>query len=432
VKVLSVRREPGSTAVLEIEIPEDRVARAVAQGLARVSQRARIPGFRPGKAPRAVVERYVGRDAVYEEALDRLLPEVYREAVQAAGIRPIGRPRFDETRIEEGKPLRLVARVEVEPEVRLGDYRTLRVPFEEPPVPDEEVDKTLEALRARYAQLLPKQGPAARGDFVLVRVLDAPEGEQRFARDRELLLEVGGQETPEELSQALEGRTTGDEVEWAGKESGPVRVRVVDVRVRELPALDDAFAQTVSDRQTLEELRAELRARIHEQAQARARAEYEEQVLAAVVEASEVELPETLVHGEVHELLEDLVAELRRRGLTWERYLQLTGKTPEQVHDDFRPRAEARVRARLVLDAVARAEGLEPPEEEVAQAIQNLAEEAGRTEEEIRSLFERTGRMEALRASLRRRRAARFLVATASEGRIGGPEQPQEQEGGQP
>ncbi len=429
--MLSVRREPGSTAVLEIEVPEERVAKAVAQGLARLSQRARIPGFRPGKAPRVVVERYVGREAVYEEALDRLLPEAYREAVQAVGIRPISQPRFDDARIEEGKPLRLVARVEVEPEVRLGDYRNLRIPFEEPAVPDEEVEKTLAALRARYAQLLPKQGPAARGDFVLVKVLDAPESEQRFAKEKELMLEVGGEETPEELSQALAGRTAGEEVEWAG-ESGPVRVRVVDVRVRELPALDDAFAQTVSEHQTLEELRAELRARLHGQAQARARTEYEERVLAAVVEAAEVDLPETLVHAEVHDLLDDLSAELRKRGLSWERYLQLAGKTAEQLHEDFRPRAERRVRTRLVLDAVARAEGLEPSEEEVAQAVQNLAEGTGRAEDEVRALLERTSRMEALKASLRRRHAARFLVATASEGRLAGPEPTQEPEGGQP
>ncbi len=429
-KVLSVRREPGSTAVLEIEVSKERVERAVAQGLARVSQRARIPGFRPGKAPRAVVERYVGRDALYEEVLDRLLPEAFREAVQVAGIRPISQPQFDHATLEEGKPLRLVARVEVEPEVRLGDYRSLRVPFEEPPPPDEEVEKTLEALRLRYAHLLPKQGSAALGDFVLVKVLDAPEGEHRFAKDKELLLEVGGEETPEELSKALEGRAAGDEVEWAGKESGPVRVQVVEVRVRELPPLDDAFAQTVSDRQTLQELRAELRARLHGQAQARARAEYEERVLVAVVEASEVDLPETLVHAEIHQLLENLESELRRRGLTWERYLQLVGKTGEQVHEEFRPRAEARVRTRLVLDAVARAENLQPSEEELTQAIQNLAQETGQTEEQVRALLEQTGRMEVLRASLRRRRAANFLVTTASEGRVADLERPQEAEGG--
>lgn len=432
-KVLSVRREPGSTAVLEIEVPEDRVARAVAQGVVRVSQKARIPGFRPGRAPRAVVERFVGREAVYEEALERLLPEAYREAVRQSGIRPIGRPRFEDARIEEGKPLRVVARVEVEPEVQLGDYRSLRIPYEEPRVGDAEVDRTLEALRARYAQLLPKQGPAQRGDFVLLHVQQAPEGERRFARGRELMLEVGGGEVPEGLSALLEGRSVGEEVEWEG-EAGKVRFSVVEVRLRELPPLDDEFAQTAGDHQTLAELREELRRKLEDQARARARSEYEDRVLQALVDSSPVELPESLVHAEVHELLEDLLEEVRRRGLTWERYLQLVGKSSEQVHDELRPQAESRVRTRLVLDAVARAEGLEPSEEELARAVQNLAEGSGRSAEEVRELLERSGRMERLRAALRRRRAVAFLLEHASGGALPPREEsgPQTKEEGEP
>jgi len=417
VKVVNVRREPGSTAVLEIEVPEDRVAKAVARGIVRVSQRAKIPGFRPGRAPRAVVERYVGREAVYEEALESLLPEAYREAVRQSGIRPISRPRFEEARIEEGKPLRVVARVEVEPEVHLGDYRGLRVPFPQPQVGEEEVQRTLEALRARYGQLLPKEGPAERGDFVLLRVLEAPEGTSRFSPGRELMLEVGGGETPESLNPLLEGKAAGEEFTWEG-DGGPVRFSVLEVRWRELPPLDDTFAQTVSDHQTLEELREGIRRRLQAEAEARARSEYEAQVLQAVVEGSQVELPETLVHAEVHELLDDLEEELRRRGLSWNQYLQLVGKTAQEVHDELRPRAEARVRTRLVLEAVAKAEGLEPSEEEVARSVQNLAEESHRSPEEVRDLLERTGTMERVRGVLRRRRALAYLVERASGGAV--------------
>ncbi len=430
-KVVSVRREPGSTAVLEIEVPEDRVTEAVAQGIVQVSRKARIPGFRPGRAPRAVVERYVGRDAVYEEALERLLPEAYREAVRQSGIRPISRPQFEDARIEEGKPLRLVARVEVEPEVRLGPYRDLRIPFEEPRVGEEEVDRTLQALRARYSQLLPKQGPASRGDYVLVRVLRSPEGESRFAQGRELMLEVGGGETPEALSALLDGKSAGDEVEWEG-EAGPVGLSVVEVRVRELPALDDAFAQMVSEHPTLADLREDLRNRLTAQASAQARAEYEQRVLQAVVEGAEVDLPESLVHAEVHELLEEFADQLRRRGLSWERYLQLSGKTAQQVHEEFRPRAESRLRSRLVLEAVAEAEGLEPSEEELARAVQNLAEESGRTPEEVRQALEQTGGTARLRRWLRRRRALAYLLEQASQGAVTAPAGVPQEEGEEP
>lgn len=410
---VEVRREPGSRAVLEVEVPHDRVDRAIQASFAHLGQRAKIPGFRPGKAPRAIVERYVSREAVYERALEALLSEAYPEALEATGIRPVARPHIDVQGIVEGEPLRFTATVEVEPDVRLGPYRDLRVPREQAAVSEEDVERTLEALRLRYAQLVPKDGPAQAGEFVLIRTDHAPEGADRLTPGRELLLELGAPDTPADLGAALVGRRR-DEIVEIGNERGTVRVTVVDVRVREMPPADDAFARTVSDRQTLDELRADIRTRLEDEAARQAQRDYEERVVAALVEASQFDVPETMVHTEVHALLDDLQEELQHRGLTFQRYLELRGKTEQQVHDEMRPAAERRLRARLVLDAVAAAESLEPSEQDLKEAVENLAGGAPEAADSVRSWLQDETRLAVLRARLRRRKALAFLTAVAS------------------
>ncbi len=411
---VEVRHEPGSRAVLEVEVPEDRVGRAIDRAFARLGRTTPIPGFRPGKAPRFLLERYLTKQAVYDAALKELIPEVLQEAVEKTGIRPLTRPQVDVEDLEEGKPLRLRATVEVVPEVRLGDYRSLRIPRPEVAVTEEEVDRALEAMRAQLAQLVSKEGPAEAGDFVLLRVEEAPEGEMRFTAGRELLVELGGSETPQALAEALQGAGEGQEVEVPWNEGQRLRVRVVGVRRRELPPLDDAFARQVSDHASLVDLREEVRGRLLREAERRARETYEAEVLRAVVEAAEVDLPESLVHAEIQDLLDDLVDRLRARGLTLERYLALSGKTLDQLHEEYRPAAERRVRTRLVVDRIAQTEGLEPTEEELQEEVENLAQELGQEPAEVRRWLEAQGRWSGLRARVRRRKTVRYLVALAS------------------
>ncbi len=415
---VEVHREPGSRAVLEVEVPAERVDRALDRAFVRLGRTTTVPGFRRGKAPRFLLERYVGKEVVREALLEELVPEVLQEAVAQTGIRPLTRPHVDVEELVEGRPLRLRATVEVVPEVRPMDYRSLRVPRPEVAVTEEEVDRALEGLRAQLAQLVAKEGPAELGDFVLIRVEEAPEGEARFAPGRELLLELGGQETPQPLGEALQGSREGQTVEvpWNGGQA--LKVVVVGVRRRDLPPLDDAFARQVSDHPTLEALREEVRLKLMQEAERRAAEAYETEVLRAVVEGSEVEPPESLVHTAIHELLDSLVDRLRARGLTLERYLALSGKTLEGLHEEYRPAAERRVRTRLVLDRIAELEGLEPTEEELAQEVENLAQELGQEVAQVRRWLEEDGRESALRTQLRRRKALAFLVAVASEAAV--------------
>lgn len=411
---VEVRREPGSRAVLEVEVPRERVDEAVDRAIARLGRRTSVPGFRRGRAPRVILERYLGRDVVYDAALEELIPEVLREAAEQAGIRPISRPRVDVGEVVAGQPLRLRATVEVLPQVRLPDYRSLRIPRPPVTVGDEEVERAIEAMRARFAQLVPKDGPAEAGEFVLIRVEEAPEGEERYAPGKEILVELGAEGTPPELGEALRGAVPGQTVEVPGNADKRLRVSVVGVRCRELPPLDDAFAQEAGGQPTLEALRADVRARLVADAERRAAEAYEEEVVRTVVDQAEVDLPESLVHAEIHELLEDLARRLGQQGMTVERYLALVGKTMDQLHQEYQGIAQRRIRTRLILDRIAEAEGLEPTEEELAEAVENLAQDLGQEVDRVRAWLREGDRMEAFRIRLRRRKAIAFLVTVAS------------------
>jgi trigger factor len=424
------RTEPGSRAVLEIDVPEDEVARAMDQAYAHLVRRVQIPGFRPGKAPRAILERHVGTEALREEALRRLVPERYSAAVAQAGIEPVARPSIEVKEGPDGKGLRIVATVDVYPKVTLPDYRALRVPPERRPVTDEEVDRALEDLRARHGRLVSAGGePARPGDFVLLTVTAAPEGLDRLTPGKELLVEVGGGLLPEAVEAALEGARAGDDRTVRVGDAGEVTVHIVDVRRKDLPALDDAFARTVSDQPTLEALREGLRRRLVQERAERDARETRERVLDAVLARTQVDLPESLVQHEIDHMLEELDSRLRSRGLSLESYLKTrapgTGAAPEggeppagageeaalqALRAETRPAAERRVRARLLLEAVAEREALAVGEEEMAAEVENLAGDLRQDVPKVRAWLAERGRYEGLRENALRRKAMALLV----------------------
>ncbi|MDR7544305.1 MAG: trigger factor [Armatimonadota bacterium] len=407
------RREPPSRAVLEVEIPAEEVAREVQSAASRLSRRYRVPGFRPGRAPRALLERYVGRDELYSEAAETLVSAAYRRAIIEAGVLPVGRPEFDVPPLDEAKPLRFVARVDVSPEVDPGRYDEVRIPYEPPVVTDAEVDEAIEDLRRRRGKLVSVPGErAGRGDFVLIRPT-AVEGLDRFHVGREVLVEVGGGVVPPELEQALEGAAGGDERAITVGEAGRLVATVVDVKRREMPALDDAFARSLGDASTVEELRAKVRQRLEADAEARAREAYEEKVLGAVLDGASVELPASMVEHEVEHLIEDLAGSLQRRGYTLERYLESAGKDLPALREEFRPRAERRLRARLVLDAIADREGLAPTGEEIAAEEEKVAADLKQDLARVREWLDGEGRRQAMIAALRRRKTVAMLVSRA-------------------
>lgn len=412
---VEVRTEPASRVVLEIDVAEDALARAMDEAYAHLVRRVQVPGFRRGKAPRPILERHVGAETLREEALRQLVPQQYSEAVAQAGLSPIARPSIEVKDAPDGKGLHLTATVDVYPSITPPDYRRIRVAAEHTPVSDEDVDRAIEDIRARHGRLTSVGEPARRGDFVLLTVVSAPEGHERLQPGRELLVEVGGGLLPEAVETALEGAAAGDERTAAlpGAEE-PAVVRVTDVRRKELPALDDAFARTVSDRPTLAALREGLREKLQAERTAGEARALRERVLDAVLAETALDVPESLVAHEVEHMVEDLADRLRSRGLTLDSYARALDKDEAALRADMREGALRRVRSRLLLDTVAEREALSVSEEEMRAEVENLAAELKQDVAKVRAWLAEGGRQEGLRETLLRRKAMAFLVDAVS------------------
>jgi len=408
---VDVRREPGSKAVLEVEIPVETVSVGYDRALRKLNSRVVVPGFRRGKAPRTMLERHIGREAVVEEAVNQLVPDAYTKALDQTGMRPIARPEIQVADLEEGKPLRFTATVDLVPEVQFGDYRAIRVPFQQPEVTEADIDAAVEDLRGRHGHLVPTDRSAEQGDFVLVRAVELSGPVDRFNQGKEYLIEVGGGTYPVEVENALIGSIAeGRPTVRLGEQT--VTFEVVDVKRRELPVLDDEFAKELKA-QDLSDLRGQQRARLEQERTQSAREAHEEAVITSLLEGTTIDLPVSLVDHEVEHLLADLTEALQRRGLTFPRYLEATRKDEAAVRDEFRPSAERRLRTQLALDEVARAEGLEPSPEEIDGEIENVARRLQQDVPRVREWLAQTGRLSSLTGTLRRQKALAHLVTLA-------------------
>jgi trigger factor len=410
------RREAPSRAVLEVEVPVEDVAREVSAAAARLARRVRVPGFRPGKAPRAVLERYVGRNEVYAEATEALVSSAYRHALHEVGVIPVGRPEFDVAALDEAKPLLFTATVDVHPEVDPGGYDQVRVPFEGAQITDADVDAAIEEIRKRRGKLVSvSEATVAAGDFALIRPT-VVEGTDRLQVGRELLIEIGAGVYPEGIEEAFAGAAAGEARETTFGDGGRLAATVLDVKRRELPPVDDAFAKAVGDADSVDALRARLRDRITAEAAARVEEAYEERVLTAVIDGADIELPVSLVEHEIDHLVDELSESLQRRGFTLERYLAGIEKDPSGLRDDLRPRAERRLTVRFVLDEIARREGLVPTQEEIAAEEEKVAADLKLEMPRVREWLDGEGRREGMLSLLRRRKTVQHLIARARSG----------------
>ncbi len=408
---VDVRREPGSKAVLEVEIPVETVSAGFDRAVRKLNGRVVVPGFRRGKAPRTLLERHLGREAILEEAVNQLVPDAYTKAVDQSGVTPIARPQIQVDDLEEGKPLRFTATVDLMPEVQLGDYRAIRLPYQAPLVSEADVDAAVEDLRGRQGHLVPADRPAEQGDFVLVRVLEQSGPVDRFSQGKEYLIEVGGGTYPAEVERTLIGATVGARPAVSLGEH-TVTFAVADVKRRELPVLDDDFAKELKA-QDVEELRRQLRERLEQEGTQAARDAYEEQAISALLEGTTIDLPASLVDHEVEHLVADLTEALQRRGMTFARYLEAAGKDEAAVREEFRPSAGRRLRTQLALDALARAEAVEPSPEEIDREVENVARRLQQDVPRVREWLSQTGRLTSLTGTLRRQKALAQLVTLA-------------------
>jgi trigger factor len=370
----------------------------------------------------------MGREAILDEAVRGSLGSWYVDAIDAAGIEPVGDPHLDLGDLPgEGQPLTFSIEIGVRPTATLGDYKGLEVARREAAVEDAAVDAQLEELRERLARLETAEGHAAQpGDFVVVDFTGTVDGEEvEGAQARDEMVEIGAGRLPDELEAALAGMTAGDEnavdvpfpddhrAEQLRGKTATFQVTVKEVKRKDLPELDDDFAGDAAGFDTLDELRADVRAKLEEAEERAIDAEFREAALDAAVAQARVDVPDALVDARAHELWEQLGSTLARQGISKDAYLRISGKTDEQMVEEARPDAEQALRREAVLAAVVEAEGIEPSEDELLAALEHSAQHENTTPEKLLARLREAGRLETLRRDLAARRAVDFLAEHA-------------------
>jgi trigger factor len=423
----SVTELPESRVRVEAEVPAEEVERRVQQAARRLGGQMRIPGFRKGKVPPPVVIRRLGREAVFDEALRSALGEWYVDAIDEAGIAPVGEPdiNFAEDIPGQGQPLAFSIEIGVRPQAKLGEYTGLEVGRREPAVSDEAIDQEVEGLRDRLATLDTVERPAEAGDHVVIDYLGKVDGEP-FAggEGRDQLIELGSGRLIEGFEDQLRGASAGEERtvtvtfpdddpgELGGK-SATFDVTVKEVKAKRLPELDDDFASEASEFDTLSELREDIAGRLRHADEHAIEREFEEAVLEAATNEAEVELPEQLIHARAHELLEQTFSALARQGVSKDTYLKIAGKDEETLAHEAEPDAAAALRREAVLAAVVDAENIEPSDEELVEALRPSAERDGSDPAELVDQLRKAGRLDSLREDVASRQAVELLVREA-------------------
>jgi len=387
---LSVVTEPlpKSQVGLTIEVPAELVDATFERVLNRLVSKAKIEGFRPGRAPRQLVEARVGPAALREEVVDAIVPQVVQQAMREKSIDPIDNPDVEVIELERGRPARLKATISVMPQVTLGDTSKLMAPAEAIDVTDEMLERRLEDVREPLAEVTPVEREARMGDVAVIDVEVEADGavvesETRKAMEAELkdgvllpelLAVLPGTFVDETRETTVKFPDDYSEPKLAGKEA-TIRVTLRGVKEKVLPQLDDALAKQLSGgkQDTVDAYRAAVREELEEAARSMTRLAREQALVKALVDSSQVEVPEALVERELVTQLESMERSLGRQGLKLDRYLDYLGKTVPQWAADERPDAEARLKVDLILDEFARREGIDPTDEEVDTFLEEQA-----------------------------------------------------------
>jgi trigger factor len=427
---VSTRPQPGSKVTLEIEVPAAEVDRHFATAYRHVAERTKVPGFRPGKAPRHVIDRFVGHGSVVAEAIDHLVGEAYDAALDQAAIIPIDQPQveIDSSSVSEGASVRFTATVAVRPEVTLGAYTGYPFGLDAVEVTDEQVAAVVTDLQEQQATLRPIDGRgAATGDMVAVKFNGTIDGEpfEGGSADR-LPLVIGEERMVPGWEEQLVGMTIDEtkrfevvfpadyRVEALRGKRAQFEVTLLDLRERLLPELDDEFARSVSDGQTMEDLRGEIRDALQRRGEEEARHHFADRIVDFAVANATVELPEVMIANEIEIMRDELGTRLAAQRIGMEQYLELARQTPEELAAELREPASRRVKSLLVLSAIAEREGIDASDAEIDAEIRD---QLARYEDEPRLaeyLGSRRGRSY-LRMTLRNRTLVDTLISRATE-----------------
>jgi trigger factor len=424
----SVTELPESRVRVEAEVPAEEVDRRMQATARQLGRDLRMPGFRKGKVPPPVVIQRVGRETVLDETVRGALGRWYLDAIDAAGIHPVGDPDLDLGDLPgEGQPLTFTIEIGVRPVAKLGEYKGIEVGKREAAADDEAIDAEIEALRERNARLETVEDAAGKGDFLVMDYVGSIDGEQ-FAggEGRDQLVELGSGRLVPGFEDQLLGAKAGEErtvtvnfpddygaTELAGKDA-QFEVKVTEVKRKDLPVLDDDFASDAAGFDSLADLREDIAAKLREADDARVEAEFREALLDAVVADSQVEVPEALVDARARELWERMLHSLGHQGITKEAYLRIAGRSEDDILNEAKPDAEQALRREAVIAAVIEAEGIDPSDGEVLDALQSSAARERTTPEKLRARLEKAGRLDDLRDDLAQRAAVDLLAEHAT------------------
>ncbi|HAA89953.1 MAG: Trigger factor [Thermoanaerobacterales bacterium 50_218] len=420
----TVEKLEKNQVALQVEVETEKVEEALEKAYRKIVKKVTVPGFRKGRVPRRILEARFGKEILYEEALEMLVPEAYQSAVEQTEIDPIDQPKIEVVQMESGQPLIFKATVEVLPEVKLGEYKGVSAVMPEVKVGDDEVEAQLKLLQERYAQLVDAgEGPVEDGDFVVIDYEATVGGkpEPRLAGKDETV-EVGSLKFIAGFENHLLGMKVGEEKEFdltlpslykypdLAEKKARFKVRVKEIKRKKLSPLDDEFARDVSEFNTLEELKNHLRNKMEEIGHINARRIFTERVVEKVVEASEVEVPDILVKRQLEQEMNQLAQQLAIQRLTLEQYLKIVSKDYEGLKADLEEKARKAVKEKLVLGAVAKAEGLRVTPEELEEEIKDLAAQYGQEYEKFRKQLEERGQLQLVEQDLLLEKARKFLA----------------------
>ncbi len=414
---------PKSSVLVEVELPPERLDRSVEEAVRRLARRTRVAGFRPGKAPRFMLDRVLGPSAVLDEAVELLIQDAFREAIRERQLVPLTQASVEVVQAEEGKPFKFTATVQVPPEVSLGDYRGFTFRPEIEPTDDAKVQGVVDELRDQNAALRPVDGrPAEKGDYAVIGFVGTRDGVPFEGGSSERMpLVLGEERLIPGFEDHVVGLGVGESTEFdidfpadygeaslAGQ-TAHFAVDLKELREKVLPAEDDDFARSMGDFADLPALRTEVRGRLERSALDRARHSFADRIIEYAVANATVELPDILVDQEVEVMHDEFRATLARQGIAEPAYLKATDKTEADLHAEFRPRAEGRVKTLLVLSRIAEAEGIAITDAEVEGEI---AEARLRYADDPKTIgyFESQRGREFIRSTLRRTRTVERLV----------------------
>ncbi|MGM0219879.1 trigger factor [Enterococcus sp. AZ126] len=413
--------------VLTFSVDQTLIEKGLKQAFDKVKKNLNVPGFRKGKVSRQVFNRMYGEEALYEDALNAVLPEVYEAAVKEAGIDPVSQPKIDVESMNKGEDWVVTAEVTVKPEVKLGEYKNLTVEKQDREVTDEDVDARIQRELDAQAELVIKEDEAAvDGDTVVIDFEGFKDGEAfEGGKGENYSLELGSNSFIPGFEEQLVGKKAGEELEvkvtfpedyqaedLAGKEA-VFQVKVHEVKAKELPTLDDEFAKDVDDSvESLDELKEKYRKELTESKETAATEAKDEAAIRQAVDNAEIiELPHVMVHDEVHRSMDEFLNNMQRQGIAPEMYYQLTGTTEDDLHKQFEAEAEVRTKTNLVIEEIAKAENIEVSQEDMDKEINELAEQYNMPIDQVKKVLTE----DMLKHDIRMKRAVEVITETATE-----------------